>query len=136
MGDAMEAAQQVCKWGCGHSFASYWVWLYHEKKECRKRPKNAVALRAWFVARHEKAKESYRYWMDNEIHTRPVALSLAVASAKVGIEHLEGRTKGIGLHPFYCRLQNGKGFCKPQTLHRYVDGLLGFTRLGSVSYEQ
>ena len=117
-------ASQVCKWGCGHSFASYWLWLYHERKECKARPKTAIAMRAWFVDKYPKALEDYTYWTENHIHTRPVALSLAVLDIRIGIEWLEGRTKGTGLTPFSVRLTNGKIFCRPSRIPRYADRLL------------
>jgi len=40
------------------------------------------------------ADENYRYWVDNRIHTKPVARSLVLLERLEGIEYIEGRTKG------------------------------------------
>ena len=66
----------------------------------------------------------YRYWVDNKIHTKPVARSLVLLDRLEGITHIEWRSKGNhGLLPFAVRTATGKYLCKPTDLHEYVKRL-------------
>ena len=68
--------------------------------------------------------DDYRYWVNNKIHTKPVARSLVLLDQLEGIERIEGRTKGShGLLPFTVRTATGRYLCKPSSLHKYVAGL-------------
>jgi len=78
------------------------------------------------MTRHDaRLTDSYRYWTDNKIHTKPVAESLAIIEALEGFEYIQGCTTCSGLFPFNCRTNTGKILCRPvKMIHDYANMLL------------
>lgn len=70
----------------------------------------------------EEKEEIYNIY---EMHSKPVALSLAILNRNGLLEHVEGRTDEYrGLLPFSVKLTSGKYICRRKELHKIAQGYL------------
>ena len=90
----------------------------HFKKEREMKAKMKIQNTKEFM------DDLFIYWVENHIHTTPVALSLRIIDKFDPIKCIQGRTKGRGLFPFFVQTKSGKIFTKATEIHQYANLLL------------